>query len=483
MRTKIVATIGPATADRDSLVALAEAGMSVARLNGSHATLDWHRATIELIRSVLPHLPILLDIPGRKIRTTQLAHEPKFAAGGRIVFTTDTSFDGQLKVPVNYPDLHLDLKPGDIVFADDGTLRFTVESIVGADIVCRAANQGTMRSRKGINVPFVKLSTALITARDRQMVSFAREFGVDFIGISFVESAEHVKAIRELVAANTPRILAKVENQGGMDHLEDIVEAADAIMIDRGDLSVETSLDTLVIYQKRIIDAGRAKGKPVVVATEMFHSMIENDFPTKAEVADITNAILDGCSATMLSGETAIGRFPLEAVRTMKLIANTAFDHLKARPHLENEIGSLPSQAIQGAIALILRSVPVTKVVAITYSGYAARMLSAYSAAQPILAVTNDEATARFLNICSNVEAVCLSSGFVEGSADNIKACLHQLYQLEKLNRDDLVLVTAAVYPQSGTRMNTIQLHKLADLIAGFGWHRVESSQRASAAH
>ncbi len=469
--TKIVATIGPATCDRRSLLALAEAGMSVARLNGSHANLEWHRIAIEMIRSLLPNTPILLDIPGRKIRTTLLAHEPSFAAGDNIVLTTDVSFDGHTKVPVSRADLHTYVKPGDIIIADDGTLRFKVEAVVGRDIVCRANKSGTLRSRKGINVPFVKLNTALVTDRDRQMIEFARELEVDFIGISFVESAGHVQAIREQVGGSTPQILAKIENQDGIDHLEEIVDAADAIMIDRGDLCVETSLETLVIYQKGIIDVARAKGKPVIVATEMLNSMIETDFPTKAEVADITNAVLDGCSATMLSGETAIGRFPVMAVQTMRRIADAAFYHLRTRPHVNEGVGrSTPTQAIEDAIASILRSVPVTKVVAATRGGYAARMLSARFVAQPIFAVSDNEAMARAFNLYSGTEGVYFDAPFPRGSADHIKACLQTLYELGKLTEEDLVLVTGVVYPRSGTRMNLIQIHKVSDLIEEFGW-------------
>ena len=176
-RTKSVATIGPATCTAAMLRELAAAGMSIARLNGSHATLDWHRQAIELIRATLPEVPILLDIPGRKIRTTALAHEPEFAAGGRVVLTTDASHDGREKVPVSYSDLHRDLKAGDVIFADDGTLRFVVEGIEGRDVVCRAEVACTLRSRKGINVPMVRLGMSLVTDRDRQMITFARQIG------------------------------------------------------------------------------------------------------------------------------------------------------------------------------------------------------------------------------------------------------------------------------------------------------------------
>lgn len=475
--TKIVATVGPATCDRQSLLALAEAGMSVARLNGSHSELEWHREAIGRIRSLLPDIPILLDIPGRKVRTITLAHEPRFAAGDRLVLTTDVSFDGHTKVPVNYASLHTDVRRGDVIIADDGTLRFDVEEVDGLDIICRAARCGVLRSRKGINVPFVKLSTSLVTDRDRQMIAFARELKVDFIGISFVESAAHVRAIRELAGRRTPQILAKIENQGGLDNLEEIVSSADAVMIDRGDLSVETNLETLVIYQKRIVDVARSLGKPVIVATEMLSSMTDNDFPTKAEVADITNAVLDGCSATMLSGETAIGQFPVVAVQTMRRIADAAFPHIRSRrPMTERTTGSSAQQAMEDAIALILRSLPVTKVVAITRGGYAARMLSARSVAQPILAISDDQEMTRSFNLYAGVEGVYVDVPFPRGSADHVKACLRRLYELEKVHGDDLILVTGVVYPRSGTRMNLIQIHQIADLVEEFGWKRSASA-------
>ncbi|HET7085985.1 MAG TPA: pyruvate kinase [Rhizomicrobium sp.] len=481
--SKIVATIGPATCTPEALKALEKAGMSVARLNGSHADLDWHRTAIGLIRQVLPHVPILLDIPGRKIRTLLLAHEPSFAEGETLVLTTDPDHDGREKVPVNYPDLHRDVLPGSIIMADDGTLSFEVIQVRDRDIICAARTAGTLRSRKGINVPFVQLNTALVTERDRAMTSFARELGVDFIGISFVESAAHVEAIRNLVGARSPQILAKVENQGGMDHLEEIVAAADAIMIDRGDLSVETRLETMAIYQKKIIDAARAEGKPVIVATEMLHSMIRNNMPTKAEIADITNAVLDGCSATMLSGETAIGDYPLEAVSVMRRVADTAFGHLNARSAQRSAALNLkPAQAVEEAIAMILRSVSVTKVVAITRSGYAARRLSARGVSQPILAVGDNPSMARAFNLYAGVEGIHFQTDVPRGSARYTKACLRFLYETGKLTAADEILVTGALYPRSGTRMNLIQLHKVGDLAAEFGWSAVQGRALANPA-
>jgi pyruvate kinase len=390
MKTKIVATIGPATDNPASLLALRRAGMNIARLNGSHSDLEWHARTIRLIHDTVPEVAILLDIPGRKIRTLQLAHEPAFAAGDRIILTTDPAHDGREKVPVSYARLHEDLAVGSIILADDGTLRFVVEAIEGRDIVCRADGGGQLRSRKGINVPQVKLQGPAVTARDEAMIAFAREHGVDFVGISFVDSAEHVRQIREKIGGRSPGIVAKVENASGVAHLEEIVQAADAIMVDRGDLSVETRLEDLALFQKQIIVAATRHAKPVIIATEMLHTMISNRFPTKAEVSDITNAVLDGASATMLSGETAVGAFPEECVAVMRRIATAAEEYLERNRDARREGGEVDTvpEATGKAVGFLCRTLPVTKIVSITKTGFAARVVSLQRLPQPIIAVS-----------------------------------------------------------------------------------------------
>lgn len=472
-RTRIVCTIGPTSLPEPMLRALREAGLGIARLNGSHADLDWHRRAIGEIRRVLPEVPILLDIPGRKIRTAQLAREPSFAAGEEIVLTTDANDAGGTKVPVNYPDLHADLQAGHTILADDGTLRFTVVRVEGRDIHCRAETAGTLRSRKGINVPFVKLNTPQVTPRDERMIAFARETGVDFIGLSFVESAGHVAAFRDLIGRSWPRIVAKVENQGGMDHVDEIAEAADAIMVDRGDLSVETTLHDVALRQKRIIAAARRFGRPVIVATEMLHTMIQNSFPTKAEVSDITNAVLDGCAATMLSGETAVGAHPVAAVRLMREVSDAAEAH--AQDALDGGApglgGSVP-EVLGRAIPMMCRALPVTKIVVITRSGYAARMIAAHRPRQPILAVSDDEAAARSFNLIAGTTGVHSPVPFPRSSMDHIGQVLEMLWRGGQLVADDLVLTTGVVYPHPGGRMNALQVNRVADLVASLGWRR-----------
>jgi len=470
-RSGIVCTIGPATCTAGALAAMRAAGMTVARLNGSHSDLDWHASAIALLRQTVPDVPILLDIPGRKIRTGALAVEPTFAAGDRIVLTTDPSHDGSREVPVNYVNLHEDLSPGNVILADDGTLRFTVVEIRGKSIVCRADCAGRLKSRKGINVPFVKLRTAMVTDRDRKMVDFAKRHGVDYIGISFVESGEHVDRIRALIEGSWPRIVSKVENQGGLDNLEAVIAATDAVMIDRGDLSVETQLETIALDQKRVLDAARKHGKPVIVATEMLHTMIDNPFPTKAEVSDITNAVLDGCAATMLSGETAIGAHYVKAVETMRIVADRASAFLKEGQQPRGEARSVP-QAMEDAVALICRELPITKIVAVTISGYAARMISARRPRQPILAVSNDPMTTRAMNLYYGTTGYHIDIPFSRTSTDHVVHCLESLWRRGALVDDDLILVTSVGYPRSGNRMNLIQTHAVADLAGTLGWKR-----------
>jgi len=471
-RTKIVATIGPVTADRDTLLALAEAGMDVARLNGSHADLAWHADAISLIRETLPTMPILLDIPGRKVRTGRLARDAAFAAGDIVVLTTDPAQTDASKVTVTHEALHHHVAPDMALLAEDGTLRFTVVDVRGRDIVCRADVDGVLRSAKGINIPGAIYGDELVTSRDRDMVSFARAQGVDFVGISFVESAAHVEAIRALCGDDGPRIVSKVENQRGLDNVDEIVSTSDALMIDRGDLSVETNLESIAILQKGILARAARAGKPVIVATEMLHTMIDNPYPTKAEISDITNAVLDGCAATMLSGETAVGRHSVTAVRVMRRIVDTASGYLQKTLDGEASPGDAEviPQAVEDAIALICRRLAVTKIIAVTMTGYAARMIAARRPRQPILAVTNSRATARTLNLLAGTEGIFVDVPFSRTGTDHIIECLRQLWCMGRITGDDLVLVTAVAYPKTGRFMNLIQTHQVADLVETLGW-------------
>ncbi|VEA63767.1 Pyruvate kinase [Serratia plymuthica] len=439
-KTKIIATIGPVSRSAPILIALKEAGMSVARLNGSHSTLEWHAETIALLRETLPDTPVLLDIPGRKIRTLQLKHEPSFIKGDIIILTTDTTHNGEQKVPVSYDKLHERLTAGDNIFADDGTLSFQIVKIEGHDIHLLAEMDGKLKSRKGINVPGIDLGQALITEKDRSMIAFAKAHNVDYVGISFVESARHVEAIRELIGGDTPKIVAKVENSGGLEHLEEVIAAADVIMIDRGDLAVETSIDHVSLYQKHILRIATLAGKPTIVATELLHSMIENPLPTKAEISDITNAVLDGAAAVMLSGETAVGRYPLEAVSRIASVARLTESYLdnKGAEPLHAEIND-----IRAAIRALTHSLPVTRVIVFSRTGYSVRIAAMSNIGVPIVALGNDAAAVRSWNILPGVSGLQLANIDLT-QPDTERLALKALAANGLIDGDDFLLLVSA---------------------------------------
>ena len=441
---KIVATIGPVSSNPKALKQFAEAGMNVVRLNGSHNTLDWHRETIALIRRELCSMPILMDIPGRKIRTLTLNQEPAFDVGDKIILTSDVKTKDTNRVPVNYEFLHEDVSIGDTIMADDGTLRFLVLSVSGRDIICRAETAGKLRSRKGINLPGISLRTPLVTPQDQKLMEFLTENEVDFAGISFVESKEHVDKIRALKTKEWPRIVAKIENRGGLTCMDEIVEASDAIMIDRGDLSVETGIESVALLQKQILSTGKKYCTPVIVATEMLHTMIDNPFPTKAEISDISNAVIDGAAATMLSGETAIGSHPVTAIQTMRSITKAATDFLdgeRAEKTLSDQYGDIDWQRpMAQAVALLCAELPISKVVAVTRLGFAAQVISSQDIAQPIIAVSDDRNAARSFNLFPGTTGVFIDVAFQKESADHIIDCLNHLWKNKYIDDKDVVL-------------------------------------------
>lgn len=469
-RTKIVATIGPRTNDAESIRRLVEAGMDVARLNSAHGDFEWHSATIDLLRNVAPHVPIILDLPGQKVRTAELAHESRFDAGDLVIFTTSKDRSDPRKVPVSTDDLHEAVAVGDVLTMEDGATSFAVVDVAGQDVVCRANSAGTMRSGKGIGL-LSPAKTGLLSARDGKTIALAKNKDVDFVGVSFVASAEHVERARALGGADGPRVIAKIENQAGLDHLEEIVQVADGLLVDRGDLAVHTSLESLLMSQKRILEIARCAAKPVIIATEMLHTMIENPAPTKAEIFDIGNAVLDGASAVMLSGETAIGKYPVEAVSLMRRVVSAAASHAQAPfvRQVENGNQGIPP-AIAEAVSMLCRRLPVTKIVAITIHGFAARMAAASRPSQPILAVSNDAAAARSFNLLLGTEGVYVDIPYSRTSTDHIAACLEILWRRGKVTDDDLVLVTSLGYPRSGNRMNMIQTHQISDLREALHW-------------
>jgi pyruvate kinase len=470
-KTKIVCTIGPNTEGAESIRKLISSGMTMARLNGSHNSLDWHIKVIDRIRAVDPYLPILFDLPGRKIRTASNNCDFGFKKHQTVIFTTDQSYTGADKVVVNYEKLHLDLKEGATILADDGTLKFLVSKIRSQDIECVAEVSGVLKASKGINVPYIKMSAPLVSEKDSQRIKMCKEKEVDFVGVSFVDSGEQLKEVYRHLSGTSIEVIAKVENQFGLDNLESIVENSFGIMIDRGDLGAETKISNIPLMQKRIIKAANKYGKPVIVATEMLHTMIENPFPTKSEVNDIANAVLDGASALMLSGETAVGDYPFEACRLMQEVAIVTENTLTPCQNFNAQFKNTSSSVAQ-CIGLASARLDITKILAVTFSGFSARMIALQRPQQNIFVVTGSLEKCRQLNLLWGVQAFVSDFEFIPTDAENSKTAIQSLYKNKIFDIEDTVIVTAARYPNPkvNTTMNSLEIHNIKDLVEIFSW-------------
>ncbi|HEX7126771.1 MAG TPA: pyruvate kinase, partial [Thermodesulfobacteriota bacterium] len=330
-RTKIVVTLGPASRKPDVLRSLIEAGVDVVRLNFSHGTQEQHEESINLVRDMADALDrpvaLLADLAGPKIRIGEFEGDGvTLAAGDRFVLTTRDVKGTQSGVSVNYAGLPGDLKPGEPVLLNDGLLELKVERIDGPDVQTTVVVGGRLTSHKGVALPMTKLSLPCLTRKDRADLKFGLEQGIDFVGLSFVRRAEDIADARAVIADmgyDTP-ICAKIELHEALDHLEAITEAVDALMVARGDLAVDTSFERVPMIQKRLIRLANQAGKPVITATQMLRSMVDNPRPTRAEVTDVASAVFDGTDAVMLSEESAVGLYPVETVRVMDRIVRAA---------------------------------------------------------------------------------------------------------------------------------------------------------------
>ncbi|UCE64467.1 MAG: pyruvate kinase, partial [Nitrospirota bacterium] len=333
-KTKIVCTIGPASDSSEIMEQMILAGMSVARLNFSHGDFPGHEKVIEKLRvsahRVGRRLAIMADLPGPKMRIGQFIKEPiELKPGDTFILTTNKIVGGNDRVSVNLDRLPQAVKSGDYLFLSDGLIQLEVQKIMDADIQCRVIVGGRLRSRKGLNFPGIDLGICAFTDWDRECLKFALEQGVDAVSQSFVENEDDIMAVREAATAMgyQPLIIAKIERAGALDHMEGILKAADGIMVARGDLGVEIPIEEIPVVQKRLMDQANSVGKPVITATQMLESMTNNRRPTRAETTDVANAILDGTDCVMLSGESAMGQYPIEAVTMLAKIATAVESH------------------------------------------------------------------------------------------------------------------------------------------------------------
>ena len=454
-KTRIVCTLGPSSNSYETVKALALAGMNVARFNFSHGTQESHLETFRVVSRVRSelHMPIatLLDTKGPEIRLKTFANGPVILKEGELFTLTTREVPGDESiVSITHMNLPHDLGQQTRILIDDGLVELHVESKTDTDIITRVVSGGQISDRKGVNVPGVRFSMPYISDRDKDDVLFGIRSGFDYIAASFVRGAEDVQALRQLLDENGGahvRIIAKIENADGVAHIDEIIEASDAVMIARGDMGVEIPFEEIPIIQKRMIKAATMAGRQVITATQMLESMVHNPRPTRAEITDVANAIYDGTSATMLSGETASGKYPVEAVKTMTRIAERAENDIDYRKRfLERsmaESSETITDAISHATCLIALNMHAAAIVTVTKSGTTAKMISRFRPNMPIIACTPDASTYRQLSLSWGVTPVLIGE---ERITDVLfEHAVDASVDTGIISKGDLVVLTAGV--------------------------------------
>ncbi|MEI7728761.1 MAG: pyruvate kinase [Verrucomicrobiota bacterium] len=418
-KTKLVCTIGPASASPEVLRQMLLAGMNIARLNFSHGEFAWHQTVIANLRLAAratgKRVTIMADLPGPKIRIGQLVNEPiELKRGDTFTLTADEILGDTHRVSVSFPRLSAVVNPGDGLFLNDGNIQLKVVRVAGNDVECRLMVGGELRSRKGLNLPGINLGISAFTEHDHACLKFALEQGVDAVSQSFVETAADVEAVRRAAAelGHHPFIIAKIERAGALAHVNEILKAADGIMIARGDLGVETPMERIAVVQKQLINQANLLGKPVITATQMLESMVDHYRPTRAEATDVANAILDGTDCVMLSEESAMGKFPVEAVNMLARIA-TATEPYRTDARAQAGLADYDRAGDVHLVDLLSRNLQhivaqlaPTAVMVPTTAGYAARMVARFKLPVWIAAVSPHEAACHGLQFSYGVAPI-----------------------------------------------------------------------------
>ena len=450
-KTKIICTLGPSTDQEGVLRELVANGMNVARFNFSHGSHEEHLGRFEKLKAIREELgkPVaaLLDTKGPEIRLKDFKNGTEMLEAGQTFTLTTRDVEGTKEIcSITYKDLPQDVQPGGTIMLDDGLIKLQIVTVNDTDIVCKVLNNGKIKNKKGVNVPGVHLSMPYMSQRDRDDILFGIEQGYDLISASFTRSAQDIMDIRHLLDEHNAniRIIAKIENQEGIDNIDEILSVADGIMVARGDMGVEIDYAEIPSIQKHLIDHAMQMGKICITATQMLDSMIRNPRPTRAEVADVANAIYDGTDAIMLSGETAAGKYPIEAVTMMGEIAEQTERYLKFEDYRDGKAleGKLNVSAAVGSAAVsMVEHIKAACIVTPTMSGQTARLISNLRPSVPIYGVTPYEWARRKMQLYWGVRPV---TGYEEDSTENIIS--HAMYMVrreELVERGDMVIFTA----------------------------------------
>lgn len=469
-KTKIVCTIGPASEAKENMLKLVNAGMNVMRLNFSHGDFEEHGGRIQTLREISAetgkNVAILLDTKGPEIRTMQLEGGSALLESGQsFTLTTDQSVVGdKSRVAVTYENFAKDLSVGETVLLDDGLLELTVTEIKGGDVICKVMNTGELGNKKGVNLPGVKVALPAISDKDKGDLIFGCEQKVDFVAASFIRKAADVKEIRDLLNANGGadiQIISKIENQEGVDNFDEILQVSDGIMVARGDLGVEIAVEEVIFAQKMMIQKCNEARKPVITATQMLDSMIKNPRPTRAEAGDVTNAILDGTDAVMLSGESAKGKYPAETVAIMAQICQRTDNAMRQRnpTHVEKFTGSIAitESTCKSAVACAT-DLHIDVIVVSSVGGKSVKSVRKYFPRAQIVALTTNEKTFHQLCLIKGVTPKLVKA------AEDMDTC-HSTAKEAALESgfvtagDRVVIVSGALLP--GGQTNAVSVYKL----------------------
>ena len=471
-RAKIVCTLGPAVESIEKITELIDAGMNMARLNLSHGSHDEHQKRLDLVRAAAKKankaVAILVDLQGPKIRLGRFSSGPhELSRGDTFTITTDDIAGTKDKVSTTYKGLPGDCKAGDAIMIDDGKVSVQVVQVKGNDVITKVIQPGMVSNNKGINLPGVAVSLPALSEKDIADLRWGLEAGVDFIALSFVRNTADIKDIHKImdeVGVKVP-VIAKIEKPQAVENLQEIVDAFDGIMVARGDLGVELPIEDVPMVQKRCITMARESAKPVIVATQMLDSMMTNSQPTRAEATDCANAVLDGADALMLSGETSVGDFPIDAVKVMaRIIERTEEVALDQIPPLKHSPAT-KAGAITKAATEVGSTVGAKYLVAFTQSGDSARRMSRLRSPIPMLALTPEIGTYNRLALSWGVESLLTAS--VNHTDEMVMQVDTILIESKRVKIGDLVLIVAGSPPGIPGSINAMRVHKIGDAVSG----------------
>lgn len=467
-KTKIVASISDLRCDKDFIKNLYDSGMNVVRMNSAHATIDGFEKIISNVRSVSNKIAILLDTKGPEIRTTTADEKISYKIGEKVKIVGEPNLKTTHDcIAVSYSKIAEDVNVGNHILIDDGDLSLLVTGKEANTLLCEVENEAPLGSRKSVNIPGVSINLPAVTEKDRKNIEYAIEKDIDFIAHSFVRSGDDVNAVRDIIdkAGSDIKIIAKIENQQGVDNIDEIIESADGVMVARGDLGIEIPLEKIPGVQRRIIRKCVLAKKPVIVATQMLHTMINNPRPTRAEITDIANAIYYRTDAIMLSGETAYGKYPVEAVKTMSLVASQAEDDkfeendIHIPEHKNMDVTEfLAKQAVKATQA---KSLGIKAILTDSYSGRTARNIAAFRGTCPVLSVCYKEKTMRHLALSYGVEATYMPE--LANGQEYYIAALRKLMEDGILDMSDRVAYLSS--GKVGTQTSFLEINVVEDVM------------------